>query len=557
MSQDSRTNWYNTRSSRRNFVGGASAMGIGAAALGLVGCGDDDDDAGKATPGGNGTPGSNSTPGTSPTSAPKPKTGGTLKGAQVPDLNMATGYPFIGLAENPYINALPVETAITYRHSLEPELLLADRFEFNADRSGVVINLKPGLEFHNGAPVTADDFVFGIKLIQDPKSYGITGAFQTAAFAKAITKINVASKTEVELTFDQPRVNMADFFTQLKVIHAASYDDTKAGKAINGTGPYMFKNWTPGQVLTFEKNPNWHMTDKLGGPYMDGIQVKFFGDQDAMGLAYQAGEVDHMFGPLASLAKQFKDLVSVTPKTGLTYMGINVTNPQMTDARVRKAIFMAMDRERIVNELNEGFGTVTAQPWPKASPAFDPKLEGALYDPAAAKKLLSEAGWKQTAPIPFDHRTTQAYVNLASLIQQNLKDVGIEVQLIPSDPTAFLAILRAREFKGLWTTTHSFSNMTPLTNFQQTLPYQQPNTSYYDRPAYIDLVKQLTNLDPLSDAAKKQYAIFNDLWLNDPFLVPLAANELPQLVSKRVRGYGEYLTSPANEPAFEKVWIDS
>jgi peptide/nickel transport system substrate-binding protein len=238
-------------------------------------------------------------------------------------------------------------------------------------------------------------------------------------------------------------------------------------------------------------------------------------------------------------------------------MGMNVTNPQLKDARVRKAIFIAIDRERVVKELNEGFGTITSQPWPKSSPAFDPSLEGALYDPAGARKLLSEAGWKQTAPIPFDHRTTQDYVSLASLIQQNLKDIGIEVQLIPTDPTAFLAILRAREFKGLWTTTHSFSNMAPLTNFQQTFPYQQPNMSYYDPPAYLDVVKQLTNLDPLSEAAKTQYKRFNDMWLNDPFLVPLAPNESPQLVSKRVRGYGSYLTSPANQVAFEKVWLDS
>ncbi|MGE0598024.1 MAG: ABC transporter substrate-binding protein [Dehalococcoidia bacterium] len=552
MSQDSRTNWFNTRRNRRTFVGGASATGLGLAALGLVGCGDDDDDNG-----GNETPSGNGTPAASPTSADKPKTGGTLKGAQTADLNMSTGYPFVGLAENPYINMIPVESVIQYRDTLEPELLLAERFEFNNDRSGVVVTLKPGLEFHNGAPVTADDFVFGIKLIQDPKSFGITGSFQTAAFAKAITKINVVSKTEVEMTFDQPRVNMADFFTQLKVVQQATYEDTKNGKAINGTGPYIFKQWTPGQTLTFEKNPNWHASDKLGGPYMDGIEVKFFGDQDAMGLAYQAGELDHVFNPLASLARQYEDLVSLTPKTGLTYMGMNVTNPEMTDARVRKAIFMAIDRERVVKELNEGFGTVTAQPWPKSSPAFDPALEGALYDPAGAKKLLSEAGFKQTAPIPFDHRTTQDYVNLASLIQQNLKDVGIEVKLIPSDPTAFLAILRAREFKGLWTTTHSFSNMAPLTNFQQTFPYQQPNMSYYDPPAYLDVVKQLTNLDPLSEAAKAQYKRFNDMWLNDPFLVPLAPNENPQLVSKRVRGYGSYLTSPANQVAFEKVWLDS
>lgn len=543
-----RNDWWNTKPTRRTFLRGASAAGLAAATVGLVGCGDDDDD-GSSNGGTQNTPGANASP------TEKPKSGGTLRGAQTADLNMSTGYPFVGLAENPYINWLPVETAIRYRGSLEPELLLADRFEFNNDRSAVTITLKPDLTFHNGAPVTADDLAFGIRLIKDPKSYGITGSFQTTAFANAITDIKIVSKTEAQFTFDKPRVNMADFFAQLNVVHAASYDDIKTGKAIAGTGPFIFKKWTPGQILTFEKNPNWHGSSKFGGPYLDGIEVKFFGDQDAMGLAYEAGELDHVPGPLASTAKKHPDLVSLTPKTGLTYMGMNVTNPDLVDSRVRKAVFLALDRERIVQELNEGFGAVTSQPWPSSSPAFDPALEGAHYDPAQAKKLLSEAGFKQSAPIPFDHRTTAAYVNLASLIQQNLKDVGIEVKLIPSDPTAFLGILRARQFKGFWTTTHSFANMAPLTNFQQTFPYQQPNMSYYDPPAYLDIVARLENLDPLSAAAKEQYKRFNDLWLNDPFLVPLAGSETPQLISKKVRGYGEYLVSPANQPVFNSVWL--
>ncbi|MGE5596202.1 MAG: ABC transporter substrate-binding protein, partial [Hyphomicrobiales bacterium] len=361
------------RSTRRNFLRGASALGVGAAAVGLVGCGDDDDDDGGGN-GGNGGP-SGQTPGTAATSTETPKTGGTLIGAQTADLNMSTGYPFVLLAENPFINALPVETPIRYRDSLEPELLLAERFEFNDDRSKVVITLKPGLEFHNGAPVTANDLAFGIRLIQDPKSFGVTGSFQTTAFAKAITDIKIVSDREAEFTFDKPRVNMADFFTQLNVVHEASYDDIKTGKAIAGTGPYIFEKWTPGEVLTFKKNPNWHGSQQFGGPYLDGVEVRFFGDQDAMGLAYQAGELDLVLGPLASLAKQFEDLVHVTPKTGLTYMGMNVTNPDLRDARVRKAVFLAIDRERIVNELNEGFGTVTAQPWPSTSPAFDKELE--------------------------------------------------------------------------------------------------------------------------------------------------------------------------------------
>jgi peptide/nickel transport system substrate-binding protein len=546
--------WLRNPRTRRSFLGGASAAGLGVAAFGLVGCGDDDDDDGSGA-GDTATPGSGTTPEPTATSADAPKTGGVLIGAQTADLNMSTGFPFVSLAENPYINSAPVETPIRYLDSLDPELILLDRYEFNADRSGIVMTLTPGLEFHNGAPVTAEDLVFGIRLIQDPAAYDIVGSFQTAAFANAITEINVLSETEVELAFDRPRVNMSDFFTQLPVVHAASYAETKTGDAINGTGPFIFKGWTPGQVATFEKNPNWHQSEEHGGPYLDGIEVRFFGDQDAMSLAYQAGELDHVFGPPASTARDYEDLVHIAPKTGLTYLGMNVTHPLLTDPRVRKAIFLAVDRERIVTELNEGFGSVTSQPWPESSPAFDPDLEQPLFDPDEARSLLAEAAWSQSGPIPFDHRTTASYVTLASLIQQNLADVGIEVELIPSDPTAFLGLLRAREFRGLWTTAHSFAHMAPLTNLQQTFPYQIPNMSYYETDTYLDIRDKLENLDPLSPEAIEQYDRFNDIWLNDSFLVPLAPNTGPQLVSERVRGYGTFLVSPANRPLFENVWL--
>jgi len=530
--------------SRRDFIRGASVAGIGAAAAGLVGCGDDDD----AENGGDGS----ASPTTAATQAPKQ--GGVLRGAQTADLNMSTGYPFVALAENPFINALPIEPIIQYTDSLTPTLNLAERFEFNTDRSSLVVKLKPGLTFHNGAPVTADDFVFGINLIQKPADFGIKGTFQLSAFANAVKESKVLSATEVQFTFDKPRVNMADFFAQLPVVHKASYEETKTGKAINGTGPFVFKKWTPGQILTFEKNPNWHRKADSGGPYLDGIEVRFFGDQDAMGLAYQSGELDLLLGPPAALAAQNRKLTHVPVKTGLEYMGMNVTHPDLVDARVRKAIFMAVDRPRIIKELGEDFGKVTCQPWPSTSPAFDPKLEDPLYNPAESKKLLAQAGWKQTEPIPFDHRTTAAYVAEASLIQQNLKDIGIETKLIPSDPTAFLAILRDRKFKGLWVTSHAFAHMAPLTNFQQTLPYQQPNMSYYESPTYLDIRAQLEKLDPLSDAAKAQYKRFNEIWVEDPWLVPLQPNTGPQLVSERVRGFGKYLVTPGIAKYWE-VWL--
>ncbi len=546
---------FKGRLTRRRLLAGATAATAGLASVALVGCGDDDDDDSN----GGTTPGATSTAENgNGQSGGEPKKGGTFTIASVTDFNMATGYPFVFAAENPALNYLPVESVVRYRDSLEPELVLAERYEFNDDMSGLVVTLKPDLEFHNGAPVTADDLLFGLQLIQNPADYGVTGALQLATFGRLVTEANKLSDREVEFKFDRPRPNMGDFFAQLNVIHAASFEDIKAGRAVNGTGPYKFVSWTPGQSARFEPFENWHDSGNDGGPYLDAVQVQFFGDSDAMGLAYESGEVDLIWGAPASLAVNYRDkgLTYRAPKTGLTYLGMNVTNPMLEDSRVRRAIFLALDRDRFVEEFGEGFGEVTVQPWPSTSPAHDPALDAAFYDPDEARKLLSEAGFTQSAPLNFHHRTTNEYTRMAEIIQSNLSDIGIQVNLIPTDPTAFLGLLRDRQFDGLWVTAHSFSHMAPLTNFQQTYPYQVPNISYYESPTYLDIISKLEGLDPNSEEAKEQYRRFNELWLEDPWLAPVLEAARLDLVSERVRGYGEYFVVPSQGPVFSKVWLD-
>ena len=107
--------------------------------------------------------------------------------------------------------------------------------------SKLTVTLKQGAAFHNGAKVTPDDVFFGIDLMLDPGKFGVTGAFQLAPFAKFITEKKKVDERTMEFRFDWPRVNMTDFFAQMHVTHAASYEELKAGKSVQGTGPYAFK----------------------------------------------------------------------------------------------------------------------------------------------------------------------------------------------------------------------------------------------------------------------------------------------------------------------------
>jgi peptide/nickel transport system substrate-binding protein len=545
--------------SRRRLLGGGLVLAAGTASVALVGCGGDDD---------KGNNDEVSTPigaGATPTpSNEKPVKGGTLNVAQIGgDLVFNTGAPFVSYPQNRYFQESVTESLVRYADSLEPELLMADKYEYNADRSKLTIAIKPDLTFHNGAPVTPEDVFFGIDLIVNPKKYNVTGNFQLVNFAKFVTDMKKVDARTMEFTFDKPRVNMTDFFAQLKVTQASSYTKWMTGQDVQGTGPYKFKSWTPTQSFQLEPNTSYHASAKEGGPYLDGIAGRNFADADAAGLAFESGDMD-MAIALAitgTIAKRFRDKneTRLSPKTGLTYCGANVNNAQLKDKRVRQALFLAIDRKRFQEEIGEGFDVVTVQPWPRTSPAFDPAMEKPFYDPAKAQALLKEAGFTQPQPLKLEYAGS-TYPTQAALLKENFESVGIKVDLVPSEANAFTAKFAARGLTDLWISGHSFSDMAPLTNFQQTFPYRIPNISYYGEPGgqigqeYVGIIKQLESLDPLSDQAKALYKQFNALFLDDPWLFPFAPYDRIDLVGSKVRGV-EYLIEPgAGTPNFAKLW---
>ena len=540
---------------RRSLLRGAGvgAAGLGAAAL--IGCSDSEEESSSANSASS-TGSSSSSSSAATAAASGPKLGGVMQAGQTAEINPTTGYPFVFLAENPYLT-LPVEPAIKYRDNLEPEMILAERYEFNSDLTGATIQLKPGLEFHNGAPVTASDYVFGLELLNDPEAFGVTGSFQLKKFSDSITDFKIVDDLTIDFTFDKPRPNMTDFFAQLMVTHRDSYADVIGGKGIVGTGPFTWDEYIPGEKVSFKKNESYHYSDVLGGPHMDGVEVSFFADMDAMGLAFEAGELDMFYGD-PSVAARFRDdgLTRLTPKRGVVYVGMNVTSDQLGDPRVRRALFYAVDRTRAVTELGEGFGEVTAQSWPKGSPAWREALEAPLYYPEDAKKLLAEAGFTQTRPIVIDHRSTQSYIDHATLLKENFEAIGVEVELNAMEPTAFIKRLRAREFPDLWITAHAFANLSPVTNFLMTFPFREGNMSFYEPEEYISIIRALETVKGTSDAAQAQYDLFEKLWIENPWLIPMRPTQSIIVKSEKLQGFDKVSIAP-QEPPYAELWLDS
>jgi peptide/nickel transport system substrate-binding protein len=500
------------------------------------------------------TPLSTSPSGAAPTETPVH--GGTLRAGQIGDPVMNNGAPVPLGFNNRFLFYPVMEQLVRYRHSLEPELVLVDSFEYNAEHTRLVTRLKPDVTFHNGAPVTPEDVFFCLDIATNPEKYGVISIL--APFAKRITSMKALDSRTMQFEFDKPRVNMTDLFAQLQITQAKSYNDLRAGTDMQGTGPYRYVKWTPKQNIRLEANPNWHAKATEGGPYLDAIDVKIFGDNDARGLAFESGELDLVLEAAPGLATRYKSTGQVynAPKIGVWYLGILADNPLLADARIRQAMFYAMDRKRMIDELQEGVGgAITTQPWQSTSPAFDPALEGPFYDPDKARGLLKDAGFTQSQPLAL--QTYQEGSPLAQLVQQNLTDIGIKTEIQQFDFATITQKFIDRSFSDLFLVTPmSYGDLIPLTTLQQAYPLRIPNLSHYETQAYDDLIASLEKVDPNSADAKAIYVTLNKILREDPWVVPLQPFARIDLVGANVRGFGDYFITMSQSPNFGKIGLN-
>lgn len=536
------------RLSRRHLLAAAGTTTAGLAAFAAVGCGsgDDDDGGSGAGPAGTAAP--------SPAGSPTPRRGGTLRINQTGDIVLNQGYPWVVAPMNRMLPWMVHEPLIRYRNDVRtPELVLAELFEYSADRTKLTVRLKPGVTFHDGAPLTVEDVFFSIDFSLDAKKYGVTVAGTPSVLAKGITGRTKVDDRTMEFTFDRPRWDMTGYFASLNIHREAALPKMLAGEAVIGTGPYALEKWTPGTSLVFVPNRNWHLTEKEGGPYLDRVEARIFTDETAAATAFEAKELDIAFRLPGADAKRFRDRVRKAPRIGGLFLGMVVKNPQLSDPRVRQAIFWAIDRERIAREIGEGFYPATAQIWPEYSPAYDPELDRPYYDPARSKALLREAGFSQSGPLEIPY-TQRSEANVL-VVKENLEAIGIKVTPKLMDTAAFIAATRQRQHSDFYVAGMNFSDPVPASALLNNFNVAIPNQAYQESPELKEILGKIGTVDPLGPEAKELYRRFNRLWLEDPWISPLEPSGALDVASSAVQGFDEYFIVPLQAPNFGRIWL--
>jgi peptide/nickel transport system substrate-binding protein len=307
---------------------------------------------------------------------------------------------------------------------LQPDL--ATSWTTSGDLKKWTFQLRHDVKFHSGREMEAEDVVATVNRILD-KATGSTARGNLAM----VSDVKATGKYSVDFTLSQPYAGFADLFAEHQMRIVPREKIGTLGAQPDGTGPFKFESYTPGDRVVLVKNPNYYQP---GEPKLDKVVLRIIPEMAAQVVALRSEDIDlawNISPEMVSLLKPESSIAIDTVATG-SWEGLimnNNTKP-FDDVRVRKAVAAAIDKQALVDAVLLGQGTTTLSPIPSSSPYFNSDIKIGPADPALAKKLLAEAGYPNGFEIalylPIGRPTRERAGIVAS---EALRAVGIKVNL--------------------------------------------------------------------------------------------------------------------------------
>jgi peptide/nickel transport system substrate-binding protein len=299
------------------------------------------------------------------------------------------------------------------------------------------IRVRKGIEFHNGKTLTADDVIYSLRRLVNPKLKLFGGAALASLNPNNMKKLD---KYTVRLFLKHKDVTILDALGQYVAgIVPVGYSPNAIGKAKPnvGTGPYELKSFTPGQQSVHTRNPNYWRA----GPYFDEVMIIDFPDDTARVNALLGGQVDAITNippaqvPVVSGHSGTKVLES--PTAQWTPICMRVDTAPFNDVRVRQAMRLIADRPQIVAQGLAGHGHIGNDLYAPFDELFDKALPQRHQDIDQAKSLLKAAG---KSGLTVDLQTTNGALGQnegAQVFAQQAKAAGVTVNVKVLDSGAF------------------------------------------------------------------------------------------------------------------------
>ncbi len=293
--------------------------------------------------------------------------------------------------------------------------------------------LRDGVKFSNGRELTADDVVGSLRRLVDPKT-AATWAGQLgirSVTAKGDRKVNIALVTP-KTSFVAALAGSSAAILPMKELRDGTFDPKKQ---LLGTGPYVATAHSQNESWQFTKNPHYW---RSGQPKTDRLTIRIMPDDAARAAALRAGTIDFTTFEVPDSIKLLEgqpNLKTVVQTTTDYYrLDVNARSSLFSDARLREALALSIDRDKIKNVALGGIGKPSAA----VPPAFDGVCDlGAVPngrpDPKRARDLVAAAGATGKTVEINTISLVPMSSPIAQVIQQNLQDAGLKVKIVALD----------------------------------------------------------------------------------------------------------------------------
>lgn len=302
---------------------------------------------------------------------------------------------------------------------------LAESWSYTADGSSLTLMLRQGVTFHDGTPFTAEVVKGNLE-----RARTLEGS-KAAGDLERVESVEVRGEHEVRIGLSEPDAALVGALSRATgmMISPAAFDKDLTREAA-GSGPYRITQYRPNSRIMLERfEEHW---DEAAAPAAS-LEYEVQVDDTTRLNALRAGEIDLtvLQEPQIEGAERAGLTLDIQSTQGFVHLQPNRGRAFFADARVRRALSLAIDRDAIVRGVGFGHGTPSYQLFPEGSPAHDPGVEPDAHAPDEAKRLLAQAGYEG---LKFETITPTTHQSYAVAVQGQLAEIGVDmkVRVVPN-----------------------------------------------------------------------------------------------------------------------------
>lgn len=458
--------------------------------------------------------------------------------------------------------------------SLKMQPCIAKTWEVSPDGLTYTFYLRNDVYFCNhevfaggkGRKVVASDFVYSFNRISDPKvaSPGafifnnVDPAFGSHGFKAendTILKIKLRSRFSI---FPSLLTMPFCFVVPREAVEFYGFDFRSHPV---GSGPFMLKIWREGEKLVMVKNPNYFEKDTAGQrlPYLDAISITFINDKQSEFLEFVKGNIDYVWGVQTSFRNELltrsgklnpkyngKFNMGVMPYLNTEYLGCMIDSTEMPNnplckRNIRKAINYGFDRAKMLKYLRNNQGTPAL--WgiiPKGLPGYSEEGTSYDYNPALARKLLSEAGYPDGKGLPEITLTTVSdYLDLCEFIQHELSQIGVKIKIEVESTAPFRESLTHAElqfFRNSWIADYPDAENYLSLFYSSNFCPNGPNYTHFKNATY-DKLYEKSIMEPEENKRIDLYRQMNKIIVDEAPIIPLYYDMAVRFYPKNLTGF--------------------